>query len=92
MPTDKTPRFRWKKEYTELLDYSTVGIEMGVAVGIGVGIGWWLDHKVFDGRTSPWLTMLFLALGLTAGARAFYRAAKEMREKTRDKKEDLPRQ
>lgn len=69
----------WKKEYTELLGYSTVGIEMGAAVGIGVTIGWLCDRH-FQ-WTSPWLTILFLALGLIAAGKAFYRAAKDLRAK-----------
>lgn len=80
-----------KKPYIELLQYSYVGMEMGFAVMIGVGVGWYLDNRVFDNRTSPWLTLFFMAMGLIAAGRAFYRAAKEMREKVRDK-EESPRQ
>jgi len=90
MPSDKKPRLKWRKEYTELLSYSAVGIEMGAAVGIGVLIGVLLDIKVFERRTSPWLTLFFMGLGIIAAFKAFIRAAREMHEKTKDK-EDVKR-
>ncbi len=68
----------------EILEYSYVGMEMGFAVMIGAGIGWYLDAKVFDGRTVPWLTLLFLFLGMAAAGRAFYRTAKKMRQSMRE--------
>jgi F0F1-type ATP synthase assembly protein I len=81
MPPEPNDRRRWKPQYTELLNYSSVGIEMGAAVGIGVLIGWLLDRHFVS--TSPWLTMLFMALGIAAAGRAFYRTAKELRDKQR---------
>ncbi|HUT56067.1 MAG TPA: AtpZ/AtpI family protein [bacterium] len=104
MASGKTPRFQWKKEYSELLSYSSVGIEMGAAVGIGILIGWLIDAKVFDNRTFPWLTLVFFGLGIVAAGNALYHAIKEMKAKQdamtreqdmtreRDKKEDGPRQ
>lgn len=87
MPSDKKPRLKWRKEYTELLSYSAVGIEMGIAVGIGVFIGYAIDIWAFKGRTSPWFIMFFLAMGIAAAIKAFIRAAREMHEKTRDKED-----
>jgi F0F1-type ATP synthase assembly protein I len=81
MASGKTPRYQWKKEYTELLNYSSVGIEMGAAVGIGVLIGWLIDAKAFDNRTSPWFTLAFFVFGLAAAANALYRAIREMKAK-----------
>jgi ATP synthase protein I len=37
---------------------------------IGLAIGIWLD-RVF--KTGPWLTLVFLVLGIVAGFRNFYR-------------------
>ena len=48
---------------------STVGITMVAATVIGLFIGLKLD-KVFG--TSPWLTALFLLLGLIAGFRNLF--------------------
>ncbi len=87
---EKKGKSSYRKQYFELLQYGSVGLEMGIAVLIGVGIGWYVDMKVFDGLSSPWFTLFFLFCGIAAGARAFFRAAKELREKTMDK-EDEPR-
>ena len=73
------PNRRWKQEYTEMLGYSAVGIEMGAAVGIGITIGWLLDRHYQ--WTSPWLTLAFMALGIVAAGRAFYRAARDLKAK-----------
>jgi len=82
MSRSKKPRL--KKQYVDLFDYTLVGIEMGAAVGIGVLIGWWLDTHGFDGRTSPWLTLLFMGLGIVAAGRVFWRTAKQLRERSRE--------
>ncbi len=49
---------------SQLLRYSSLGLEMGIAVAIGLSLGWWLDSR-FD--TSPWLTILCLLFGIAAG-------------------------
>ena len=49
---------------------SALGIAIVLATAIGLAIGYWLD-RVFD--TSPWLTIIFLLLGIIAGFRNFYR-------------------
>jgi ATP synthase protein I len=49
---------------------STLGLTIVIATFIGLALGLWLD-RVFD--TSPWLTVIFLLLGIVAGFRNFYR-------------------
>ena len=49
---------------------STLGLTIVIATFIGLALGLWLD-RVFN--TSPWLTVLFLILGIIAGFRNFYR-------------------
>ena len=49
---------------------STLGLTIVIATFIGLALGLWLD-RVFD--TSPWLTIIFLILGIVAGFRNFYR-------------------
>jgi len=56
-----------KEIFRQLAVYSHVGISFVLSIIIGFGIGWYLDNKVFDGRTAPYLTFLFLALGIAAG-------------------------
>ncbi len=62
-----------RKEIMRLLsDFSTVGMTVAFSIFIGVGIGYWLDNKVFEGRTAPWLTLLFLAFGVLAAFKNLY--------------------
>ncbi len=66
-----------KKEMIKLMtDFGTLGLTMAASVFIGLGIGYYLDHKVFDGRTSPWFTFIFLGFGIIAGFKNIYQMAK----------------
>ncbi len=56
---------------------STVGLTLVAATVIGLFIGLKLD-KVFG--TSPWLTALFLLLGLIAGFRNLFQYARRSQE------------
>ncbi|MBU0482100.1 MAG: AtpZ/AtpI family protein [Proteobacteria bacterium] len=65
-----------RKEIMKLLaDFSTIGMTVAFSIFIGVGFGYYLDHKVFDGRTSPWLTLIFLGFGVAAAFLNLYRMA-----------------
>lgn len=55
-----------RRAFKELAYFSSLGISVALAIFIGLGIGVWLDRK-FD--TSPWLTLIFLVLGIIAGYR-----------------------
>ncbi|TBV79675.1 MAG: AtpZ/AtpI family protein [Desulfobulbaceae bacterium] len=52
--------------------FSTVGMTVVFSVFIGLGVGYLLDHKLFDGRTAPWFTLIFLALGVVAAFKNLY--------------------
>ena len=66
-----------RNEYMKLLaDFSTIGITLSACVFIGFGIGYYLDMKVFNGKTKPWLMMVFLLLGVVAGFKNLYQLAK----------------
>jgi len=66
-----------RKEFMKLLgDFSTIGISLAASIFIGVGIGYFLDHKVFNGKTAPWLTLLFLGFGIAAGFKNLYMLTK----------------
>jgi len=65
-----------RKEIMKLLaDFSTIGMTVAFSIFIGVGIGYFLDHKVFKGRTSPWFTLIFLGLGVAAAFKNLYTMA-----------------
>lgn len=66
-----------RKEIMKLLaDFSTIGMTVAFSIFIGVGIGYLLDHKVFGGRTAPWLTLIFLGLGVAAAFKNLYMMAR----------------
>jgi ATP synthase protein I len=62
----------------QITDYSAATLELGVAVAVGVGIGYWLD-SIF--HTAPWLTLVWLLLGVVAGFRSLYRVVRRLEER-----------
>ncbi len=69
--TEKPPE---KPIYKQLIEASSVGIHLVVSTFIGLAIGYWLD-KLFG--TSPYLTVIFLIIGIIAGFRELIRVAKK---------------
>ena len=66
-----------RKEIMKLLaDFSTIGMTVAFSIFIGLGIGYLLDEKVFNGKTSPWFTLIFLGLGVVAAFKNLYTMAK----------------
>jgi ATP synthase protein I len=66
-----------RREMMKLLaDFSTIGMTMVFSIFIGVGIGYLLDHKVFGGRTAPWLTLAFLGFGVAAAFKNLFMLSK----------------
>ncbi len=55
-----------RRTIRELAYYSSLGLSIALAVFVGLAIGVYLDRK-FD--SSPWLTLIFLGLGIAAGFR-----------------------
>ncbi len=66
-----------RRTFKELAYFSSLGISVSLATFIGLGIGVWLDRK-FD--TSPWLTLIFLVIGIIAGFRNIARVIKRARK------------
>ena len=65
----------------QLLNASTVGIHLVLSTFVGFGMGYFLDRFL---GTSPWLTAIFLILGIVAGFRELLRVAR--RQNGTDKK------
>jgi ATP synthase protein I len=70
-----------RKMWGAALRYSALGLEMGVATALGYGTGWWLDRRF---GTKPYLMLVMLLLGIAAGFRSLYRAAKRSQMKGDD--------
>lgn len=56
--------------YYRTLSASSVGIELAFAVLIGLFFGRWLDGQL---GTTPWLMIVWLVIGFTAGMKGVYR-------------------
>lgn len=69
-----------KPLFKQLLEASSVGIQLVLSTFVGFAIGYYLD-KLF--KTSPWLTVIFLLLGIFAG---FYDLVKVARKQNGPKK------
>lgn len=66
---------------TELLRYSSLGLEMGAAIVVGLLIGLWLDRTL---GTKPWLTVVFFLLGVAAGFKNIFGLLREQSRKQGD--------
>ena len=71
-----------KKLYKRATRYSAVGLEMGFSVAIGVAIGYYLDRYF---HTGPWLTLIFMILGVVAGFRGLFSLMKDIDKNERRK-------
>jgi ATP synthase protein I len=76
-----TDDFPMKKEtrrtFKELAYYSSLGFSVSFAIFIGLAAGVLLDRKF---ETSPWCTLIFLALGIIAGFRNIALVIKRVRK------------
>lgn len=59
----------------EMAYYSSLGFQVALSIFIGLAIGVYLDRRIFD--TTPWLTLIFLGLGIAAGFRNIALAIKK---------------
>ncbi len=65
------------RELREFAYYGSIGMSVAFSIVIGLGIGVWLDGE-FD--TNPWLTLIFIGLGIAAGYRNIWLAIKKSRK------------
>ncbi len=62
----------------EMAYFASVGLSVSLSIFIGLAIGVYLDRQVFD--TTPWLTLLFMMLGIVAGFRNIGLAIRKSRD------------
>ena len=67
-----------KEMFRQLGAYSHVGLSFVFSIFIGLGIGWYLDDKVFNGKTSPYLTFIFLGFGIVAAFMNLWKLVKQI--------------
>jgi ATP synthase protein I len=63
-----------KPLFRQLLEASTVGLNLVLSTFVGLAIGYGLDYLF---HTSPWLTIIFLIIGIITGFRELIRIAKK---------------
>ncbi|MBP8815354.1 MAG: AtpZ/AtpI family protein [Desulfobulbus sp.] len=66
--------------FRQLAVYSHVGMTFVFSILVGFGMGWLLDNKVFSGRTAPYLTFIFLGLGIVAGFRQLWDLTRKIKD------------
>lgn len=79
-----TEKYPEKPLYKQLFDVSTIGINLVVATFAGLAIGYILDRLL---GTSPYLTIIFLILGIIAGFRELIRVAQKAARENENQKE-----
>ena len=62
----------------ELARYSMIGTTFATSIFVGFGMGWWLDNKLFTGRTAPWFSFIFLGFGIAAGFKHLWDLSKKI--------------
>jgi ATP synthase protein I len=67
-----------RREFRQLAYFSSLGFSVALSIFIGLGIGIYLDREVF--QTTPYLTLIFLVLGIVAAFRNIALAIKKSRE------------
>ncbi|WP_022846198.1 MULTISPECIES: AtpZ/AtpI family protein [unclassified Desulfurobacterium] len=70
----KKEKFRITQQDIKDASLSTVGLSFVFAVAIGFFIGYYLDKWL---KTSPWMTVIWLLIGLAAGFKNIYLAVRE---------------
>ena len=69
-----------KSLFKQLLEASTVGLNLVISTFIGLAMGYGIDYaldKWFGLHTKPWFTIIFLFIGIIAGFRELLRIAKK---------------
>lgn len=59
---------------------SALGLEMGLSIAIGIATGYFLDSYF---KTRPWLTFIFLFLGIAAAFRSLFSLMKGINQNSR---------
>jgi len=74
-----------KQTLKSFINYSSLGLEMGLCVAIGIAFGWFLDSRF---GTYPYLMVVFMFFGLGAAMKAVFRVWKRA-QKEEDERDEL---
>jgi ATP synthase protein I len=74
MPNDNDDAEKQKRENADAIYQAiSLGFLFPVAIAVGFFLGHWLDGKL---HTSPWLTIVFTAFGITAAFLNLFRTGR----------------
>ncbi len=79
-----------KSLFKQLLEASTVGLNLVLATAVGLAMGYGIDYamdKWFGLHTRPWFTIIFLIIGIISGFRDLFMIAR--RSSNESDKKDL---
>lgn len=51
---------------------STIAMSIVFSIMAGVISGYYIDTWLFDGKTSPWFTIIFFVFGVAGGVKNFF--------------------
>lgn len=74
-----------KPRFKQLLDASSVGIQLVISTFVGFAIGYLLDRTF---NTSPWFVIIFLILGIASGFMELFKVARQQGRPEDDKKDN----
>ena len=69
-----------KSLFRQLLDASTIGLNLVISTFIGLAMGYGVDYLMgrwFGWNTKPWFTIIFLFFGIIAGFKELIMLAKK---------------
>lgn len=72
-----------KKTLMQAVMASTIGFQVAFAPFIGIAIGYFLDWEF---GSYPYMTVIFLFIGIAAAGSNYYRFVKQQREEDRGQK------
>jgi ATP synthase protein I len=73
-----------KQTLKQAVEASTIGLQVAFAPFIGIAIGYLLDYKF---GTYPYLTVIFLLIGVAAAGVNYYRFARQQQEQDKGRKQ-----
>jgi len=77
-----------KSVFRQLLEASTVGMNLVISTFIGLAMGYGIDYLLgrwFGWHTKPWFTVVFLFVGIFAGFKDLYMMAKKTGDQSNKK-------
>jgi ATP synthase protein I len=77
-----------KSLFKQLLEASTVGMNLVISTFIGLAMGYGIDYLMgrwFDWHTTPWFTVIFLFIGIITGFKELYMMARKTDDQSNKK-------